>query len=111
MAVTARLSAAFAYTVTVDYATSDATATANSDYTATPGTLTFAPGEINKTVSIPVIEDVLGEPDETFAFSLSSPRNAILGEPAHTTITILANDTLAFSAAGYSAQENGASAT
>jgi hypothetical protein len=111
VAVTARLSATFAYTVTVDYATNDETATVDTDYTATPGTLTFAPGETSKTVLVPILEDVLGESDETFGFSLSSPDNAILGEPAHTTITVLANDTVSFSTASYSAQENAGMAT
>ncbi|NOS67503.1 MAG: hypothetical protein HOO67_04035 [Candidatus Peribacteraceae bacterium] len=42
-------------TVTVTYATSDSTAIANADYTSTSGTLTFAPGESNKTFSVPII--------------------------------------------------------
>ena len=44
-------------TVTVDFATSDGTATAGSDYTATSGTLAFAAGETAKTVSVPVLDD------------------------------------------------------
>ena len=39
----ATLSAASEKTITVDYATSDGTATAGSDYTAATGTITFAP--------------------------------------------------------------------
>ena len=42
-----------AHRVTVDYATSDGTATAGADYTATSGTLTFAAGEKTKTVNVP----------------------------------------------------------
>src|SRR4051794_2949070 len=38
----------------VDYATSDGTATAGSDYTATNGTLNFAAGETTKTFTVPV---------------------------------------------------------
>lgn len=41
--------------VTVNYATSDNTAIANADYTSTSGTLTFAPGESNKTFTVPII--------------------------------------------------------
>ena len=43
--MTVTLSAASGKTVTVDYATSNGTATAGSDYTATSGTLTFSAGE------------------------------------------------------------------
>ena len=49
------LGRASASTVSVDYATSDGTATAGEDYTATSGTLTFAAGETAKTVSVPVL--------------------------------------------------------
>src|SRR6266481_5946309 len=40
-------------TVTVDYATSDGTATAGLDYTATAGTLVFGPLEEQKTITVP----------------------------------------------------------
>ena len=43
--------------VTVDYATTDGQATAGDDYTATSGTLTFAPGELTRTVSVTVLDD------------------------------------------------------
>jgi hypothetical protein len=70
--------------VTVAYATADGTATAGSDYTATSGTLTFAPGETSKTVAVPIVEDTTVEPDETFTLTLASPVNAVLGQPAAT---------------------------
>ncbi len=60
-------------TVTVDYATSDATATAGADYTATSGALTFAPGETAKTVSVPVLDDSHDEGEETLTLTLSNP--------------------------------------
>lgn len=59
--------------VTVSYATSAGTATAGSDYTTTSGTLTFAPGEVAKTVNVSVIGDNVFELDETFTVSLSAP--------------------------------------
>ena len=65
-------------TVTVDYATSDGTATAGSDYTATSGTLTFAPGEREKTVSVPVLDDAHDEGSETLTLTLSNPSGAYL---------------------------------
>jgi thermitase len=110
-AITVRLSAASGYPVTVAYATGSGTATAGSDYTATSGTLTFNPGETSKTFSIPILEDTLGEANETVPLSLSAPSNATLGTPNTTTLTINANDTLTFSGASYSVNESAAGAT
>ncbi|MBI3408200.1 MAG: right-handed parallel beta-helix repeat-containing protein [Planctomycetes bacterium] len=59
--------------VTVDYATSDGTATAGADYTAASGTITFADGENLKFVQIPIQRDSLVEGDETFFVTLSNP--------------------------------------
>ncbi|HEX6288526.1 MAG TPA: Calx-beta domain-containing protein, partial [Herpetosiphonaceae bacterium] len=109
--VTVRLSAVSAVTVTVEYATSDGTATAGSDYTTSTGTVTFAPGETSKTISVPLLEDGLLEPNETFTVSLSSPSNAGLGTPATATVTISSNDAITFSASAYSVGENAAAAT
>ena len=67
-------------TVTVDYATADGTATAGSDYTATSGTLTFRPGETEKTVSVPVLEDDHDEGSETLTLRLSNPQGAIVAK-------------------------------
>ena len=60
-------------TYTVDYATADGAARAGSDYTATSGTLTFAPGERTKEVSVPVIDDEIQDSGETFSLILSNP--------------------------------------
>jgi hypothetical protein len=81
-------------TTTVDYTTSDGTATAGSDYTATSGTLTFAPGQLSKTISVPIIDDRLYEAgNETFNVSLSNVGGgAILTSPATTVVTIQDND-------------------
>ena len=70
------LSRAASGAVTVDYATSDGTAVAGEDYTATSGTLTFAAGEVAKTVSVPVLDDAIDEGRETFRFSLSNAAGA-----------------------------------
>ncbi len=63
---------ASASTQTVDFATSDGTAIAGSDYTATNGTLTFLAGDTTKTVNVPVLNDALNEADETFTLTLSN---------------------------------------
>ena len=58
---------------TVDYATGNGTATAGSDYEAASGTLTFAAGETEKTVSVAVLDDALDEGSETLTLTLSNP--------------------------------------
>ena len=59
--------------VTVDYATSDGTASERRDYTMAAGTLRFAAGETTKTIDILVNEDSFAEGNETFNVSLSNP--------------------------------------
>jgi hypothetical protein len=73
------LSAAASQTVTVQFATSNGTAVAGSDYNATSGTVTFPPGSTTQTASVPVVGDTLDEDDETFVVTLSSPVNATMG--------------------------------
>ncbi len=92
IAITVRLSGPSSHTVTVDYATSDGTATAGSDYTAGSGTLSFAPGETAKTFSVVIIDDSLREASETIRLTLSNPVNAGLGTPVTATLTINASD-------------------
>ena len=67
------LSAASAQMVAVDYATANGSATAGSDYVATSGTLTFAPGVTSLTISVTVNGDTVIEPDEVFYMNLSNP--------------------------------------
>ena len=57
---TATLSHASSRTVTVDYATSDGTAVAGSDYTAASGALTFNAGDTSQTVQVTVLTDSEG---------------------------------------------------
>ena len=64
---------------TVAFATRDGSASAGTDYLASNGTLTFAPGEKTKLISIAVMGDTVFEPDETFTITLSAPVNAALG--------------------------------
>ncbi len=70
--------------VTVAYRTSDWTATAGADYTATNGTLVFQPGETRKAIAVPVLDDSEEEGDETFTMRLSDVGNATLGDPEGT---------------------------
>jgi uncharacterized repeat protein (TIGR01451 family) len=64
------LSAASGLPVSVGYATSNGTAIAGSDYTATVGTLRFEPGETMKLISVDILADLLVEADERFSVAL-----------------------------------------
>lgn len=66
--------------VTVDWETADGSAVAGSDYVASGGTLTFAPGDYSKTITVAVIGDTIYEPDETFVVNLTGATNAIILE-------------------------------
>ena len=80
-------------TVTVNYATSNGTATAGSDYTSASGTLTFLDGETSKTFTVPVTDDTTQETLETVNLTLSAPTGgATLGTPASAVLTIVDND-------------------
>lgn len=73
---------------TVNFATSNGTATAGTDYTATNGTLTFAQGQTTRTFTVPITGDTTVEPDETFTVTLSNSTNAMIGTATATgTIT------------------------
>jgi hypothetical protein len=59
-------------TTTVAYSTSDRSASAGADYTATSGTLTFLDGETTATIKVPLTADSAPESAETFAVDLSA---------------------------------------
>jgi hypothetical protein len=79
--------------VSVDYATSDGSATAGSDYTASAGTLSFADGETSQSFSVAILDDTLFEGDEGFSVTLSNiAGGASLGTPATANVTITEDD-------------------
>jgi len=93
--------------VTVDLATTDLTATSGLDYTGITNTLSFAPTERFKLVSIPILNDGLKEVNETFRITLSNPTGGTLGSTKTTTITIVDNDPgFQFESASYSVSED-----
>ena len=77
---TVSLSRATRAAVTVAYATADGTATAGSDYTATSGTLTFAAGETEQTVLVPVLDDAHDEGEETLTLRLTTATGAVIAD-------------------------------
>jgi len=58
--------------VTVQYATADGTATAGQDYVAASGSVTFAPGQISKSVTVYVIGETVIEENETFSLLITA---------------------------------------
>jgi hypothetical protein len=79
--------------LSVNYATSDATAIANGDYNATSGTLNFAEGETSKTFTVPITSDQAVENDESVNLTLSAPGGgAALGTQASAVLTIVNDD-------------------
>ena len=76
----------------VDYSTSDETASERSDYTAALGTLRFAAGETSKTFTVFITNDAFVEPAESFNVTLSNPQGAALGSPSTAPVTINSDD-------------------
>ena len=96
---TVTLSVASSEVVTVEYSTSDGTATADAnaadgaDYSAAAAqSLTFAVGETTTTIRIATGDDTADEEDETLTVALSNPYAAQLGSDASATGTIINND-------------------
>ncbi|HEX8253345.1 MAG TPA: Calx-beta domain-containing protein, partial [Thermoanaerobaculia bacterium] len=91
-----RLSTASTEVVKIFYSTSDRTATAGIDYQqATESELRFAPGELIKTIAVPILTDALDEADETFAVTLIRGTNAGISTEREATATIIDDDAAA----------------
>ena len=69
---TVSLSGVSASTITVPYSTADGTAVAGTDYTATGGTLTFAPGVTTQTVTVPVLAETTTSTSKTLSLDVTS---------------------------------------
>jgi hypothetical protein len=74
--------------VAVDYATADGSAHAHADYTPVSGTLTYPPGELCRSVAVPILVDAENEPPETLSLTLTNPRYATLGVRRQATLVI-----------------------
>jgi hypothetical protein len=88
---TITLSAPTSIPVTVNYATSNGTATAGTNYSPASGSLTFAPGQVSQTVAVNVSGITVSQPNKTLQLNLSSPSNATVARASATaTITTAA---------------------
>ena len=75
---------------TVSYSTSNGTATAGTNYTATSGTLSFAAGETSKTITVPILNSASQVSDLSFSVTLSSPSSGTTISNASGTVTVTA---------------------
>ncbi len=93
-------------TVRVDWETTDGTAKVGEDYTSRKGELVFAARKTRQEATVPVLDDSVGEPNETFTVKLSNPRDATV-ERAEATGSILDDDLplVSISAAAGSVEE------
>src|SRR5262245_54606346 len=95
--------------VSVDFFTTDLSATNGVDYTGITNTLTFGPLERQKIVPVPIINNTIKHGNRTFRANLANPVGASLAPPVATvtTVTIVDNDQgFAFEAASYSVLED-----
>lgn len=88
---TLRLSKASETSVSVRYDTDDGSAQAGADYETRSGTVTFAPGQLTKTIAIPIAGDTVHEETETFTVLLSNGNGAVIPD-LEATCTITDDD-------------------
>jgi hypothetical protein len=102
--------------VSVDYQTSDNSATSGADYTAGSGTLNFPDGTTTADIIVPIIDDASYEGDESFIITLSNVVGATMGSISMATVTIADDDpippsgSLQFTGSSYSLTEGGVAA-
>jgi uncharacterized repeat protein (TIGR01451 family) len=91
--ITVTRSGGTAGSVSAAYTIAAGTATAGADFAAAGGAVTFANGEISKTFTVTINDDLIDETDETVLITLSAPTGgATLGSPSSATLAIQDND-------------------
>ena len=88
--VVVTLSAASAQTVSLNYSWTSSSASF-ADFDLSSGSLSFAPGELSKTLRVTVVNDTASEPHESFLVTFNTPVNAVLSQ-SQVVVTIAAND-------------------
>ena len=79
-------------TVTVDYATTPGSAISGTDYVPASGTLVFAPGELQKTFTLTVLDNLAGTTTRTLTVSLLNPSGGgAIPSPSSINLMIEAN--------------------
>ena len=77
---TVSLSALSGLTTTVNFQTTDGSATAGADYASASGTVTFAAAQLTRTINVTVNGETMFEPNETFNVNLSGAVNATIAD-------------------------------
>ncbi len=77
----------------IDIQSEDLSATVGDDYQAVAGTINFSPGESIKFIDIDLIDDTLGEAEESFDLILSQNVNVNLGTRNRVAVRILDDET------------------
>ncbi|WP_339682931.1 Calx-beta domain-containing protein [Gimesia maris] len=93
--LTVSLSNSASTPIQIDYSTADDTAVQTEDYSLISETLTFAPGEVTKTIIVPITDDFQAEDQEQFFVNLSNLQTSIPDssiQKSKSVITILDND-------------------
>ncbi len=86
VAMAVSLSKASDRTVTVDYASTEGSAKAGVDFSLTPGTLTFLPGERSRDILVTIHGNKLDEADKSLTVELSGANQATISQAAGTLV-------------------------
>jgi hypothetical protein len=107
-----RLSHPSVETISANYTTNGGTATVNSDYVAASGTLTFQPGELEKTIPLQINGDTVEESNERFLINFSNLVNATL-TPGNNVVIIVDDDrsSIQFAVSSFTTSEGDGRAT
>ena len=97
--------------ISIDYSTSNGTASAGQDYTAATGTLNLSEQQDSATIEISIVDDTTDESDETFSVTLSNPGNTTIGAIAEAVVTIQDNDNVPTSSPPAASSGGGGAAT
>ncbi|RUL89675.1 Calx-beta domain-containing protein [Tautonia sociabilis] len=114
--IVVRRSGGTAGVVSIPYTTASGSAVAGADFVSTSGTLTFGSGELEKTITVPIIDNSQRDGNRSFTVSLGNGTGAAPGQPSTTTVTIIDDETppagfFQFSMADYTANEADGKAT
>ena len=100
------------YAFTVDYFTTEGTATNGVDFTSTNGTVSFAAGVLSRTITIPLLNDTSIDGDKEFSVGLTNATDATLAAITNATVTLRDNDsTIAFTTNAVSVSEGAGTTT
>ena len=102
-----------AVAASMNYATANGTATTTVDYMAASGTLSFAAGEVSKSITVPLLGNVEAPGDRAFTVVLSNPGGAAVAGPVTTATVTVQNpySPVRVGAAGYTVSTDDATAT